>query len=226
MSWRHADVEQEGTMALLEVFRPQGRELRSLEAPETGDGGFADFIVGRSPEVWLSLEDKNVSKLHAKLSPVAGRWAIEDLGSRNGTWVNGDRIVQMRIFCHGDYIQLGSTTLHFRDPSLNTDSTTSPKRAAPPLTPREREVLIELCRPFFSSNLVKKATGRRDMATAMYTGEAAIQQHLGHLYDKFFIDGVGERRDLLAVAVIEAGIIGPKDYRDGSAPGGEGACGK
>jgi pSer/pThr/pTyr-binding forkhead associated (FHA) protein len=214
-------------VALLEVFRPQGREVVSLDAPESEGGGFADFIVGRSPEVWLTLEDRNVSKLHAKFSPVAGRWAIEDLGSRNGTWVNGDRIVQMRIFRHGDQIQLGSTTLLFRDPSSNVDSTTTPKRAAPPITPRERAVLVELCRPFFSSNLVKKATSRRDMAQAMYTGDAAIQQHLGHLYDKFFIaEDSRDRRDLLAVAVMEAGIIGPKDYSDELAPGSQGACGK
>jgi hypothetical protein len=201
-------------MALLEVFTRQGRTILDLDvAAREADEGFAAFIIGRSPEVWLTLDNPNVSRLHAKLSPVADSWTIEDLGSRNGTWVNGERLVRMRILGHGDEIRVASTTLLFRDPSHDTSSTTTPQASAPPITPREHDVLVELCRPFFGSNLVKAAAERKDIATALFTGEGAIQQHLGNLYRKFRIDDdVPKRRDALAVAVINSGIVGHGDY--------------
>jgi pSer/pThr/pTyr-binding forkhead associated (FHA) protein len=201
-------------MALLEVFRPEGRELVTLEAPPPEERGFSDFIIGRSPEVWLQLDDgeQNVSRLHAKLSPVAGRWAIEDLGSRNGTWVNGDRLARVRILWNDDEIRFATIMVVFRDPT-EPEAFAKSRVATPDLTPREREVLVELCRPFFGANLLKRAASRTDIAQAMTTGEGAIQQHLGSLYDKFLIDDSGENRcDLLAVAVIERGVIGPGDY--------------
>jgi pSer/pThr/pTyr-binding forkhead associated (FHA) protein len=204
-------------MALLEVFAPDGRKLVNLEAPPPEEGAFSDFIVGRSPEVWLRLTDPKggVSRLHAKFSPVADRWAIEDLGSRNGTWVNGARLTGVRILRNGDEIRFATIAALFRDPTLADEDTTKPKAVPPSITPRERDVLVELCRPFFSANLLKRAASRREIADALFTGEAAVQQHLSHLYDKFFIAEAGEnRRDLLAVTVIEAGIIVPGDYED------------
>jgi len=209
-------------MALLEVFGPEGRKLVNLDAPPPEECGFSDFIIGRSPEVWLRINDPkdSVSRLHAKFSPVGGRWAIEDLGSRNGTWVNGDRLARVRILRNGDEIRFATITVLFRDPTATDEDTTKPKAVAPAVTPRERDVLVELCRPFFGANLLKRAASRREIADALFTGETAVQQHLGHLYDKFLIADTGEnRRDLLAVAVIEAGIIGPGDYDERTPPG-------
>jgi hypothetical protein len=60
---------------------------------------------------------------------------------------------------------------------------------------------------------VKKAASRKDMAGDMYVGQAAVQMHLTNLYRKFLIpDDATDRRDLLAIAVIEAGIVGHGDY--------------
>jgi pSer/pThr/pTyr-binding forkhead associated (FHA) protein len=97
-----------------------------------------------------------VSRLHAKFSPVGARWAIEDLGSRNGTWVNGDRLARVRILRNGDEIRFATITVLFRDPTVTDEDTTKPKAVAPAVTPRERDVLIELCRPFFGANLLKR----------------------------------------------------------------------
>jgi pSer/pThr/pTyr-binding forkhead associated (FHA) protein len=203
-------------MALLEVFSTSGQGSRKvdLDVLPTGETGFADYIMGRSPEVWLSLpDDANVSRLHAKLSPIAGRWALEDLGARNGTWVNGERLVGMHVLHHGDEIRMGATSVVFRDPTLDKDSTTVPKGPRPHLTDRERDVLVELCRPIFSANLVKKAASRKQIATTLFISDAAVQAHLTSLYRKLLIfDETPDKRDTLAIAVIEAGIISPSDY--------------
>lgn len=68
--------------------------------------------IGRLPECTITLNDPNVSRRHAEIRP--GREIfIVDLGSTNGTKVNGLRIVGERVLADGDIISLGSTHLRF-----------------------------------------------------------------------------------------------------------------
>jgi DNA-binding CsgD family transcriptional regulator len=196
-------------MAMLEIFAGVSRELITLQ-----DGA---VTVGRSADAEITLADQNVSRVHAKLTPVAGRWTVEDLGSKNGTWVKGERVFGERVLQDGDEIKVGGTTVVFRDPSAAHESSTIKKDTAPDVTRRERDVLVELCRPIFAAGLVKRAATVREIADAMFTGEAAVKQHLGHLYDKFLIPEAGtNRRDLLAEAAIECGAVGRANYDSGS----------
>src|SRR5512140_444707 len=67
--------------------------------------------IGRSPDATIMLEDPEVSRLHARLSRTdAGQFQIEDLGSRNGTYVNGAR-VQEQALLFGDKIRVGLHTV-------------------------------------------------------------------------------------------------------------------
>ena len=77
--------------------------------------GRADSVsVDRSPErIVLGLPDAWLSSHHAALRPVLHRWAIEDLGSRNGTFVNGARVRELML-ADGDVIELGHSFLVFR----------------------------------------------------------------------------------------------------------------
>ncbi|MGD9688516.1 MAG: ATP-binding protein [Phycisphaerales bacterium] len=67
-------------------------------------------LVGRSSEA-LPMTDNTVSRRHAELTPDDGRWWIRDLGSQNGTWVNGVRIEQRTQLKLGDQIRVGATLL-------------------------------------------------------------------------------------------------------------------
>jgi two-component system, NtrC family, sensor kinase len=67
---------------------------------------------GREPANTMVLQDQRVSRLHARLSWTEQGWLLEDLQSRNGTYVNGERIAS-RLLRNGDQIQLGSTVMHF-----------------------------------------------------------------------------------------------------------------
>ena len=77
-------------------------------------------LVGRDPTVGLALpEDTQVSRLHARLALEDGDVSIEDLGSRNGTFVNGSLLPRGRIVLRdGDSFVAGSTVLelHARRP--------------------------------------------------------------------------------------------------------------
>ncbi len=73
-----------------------------------------DNVIGRDPSGDVWLDGRGVSRRHAKIT-VAGETAtIEDLGSKNGTWVNGHRIAIMETLEDGAQIQLGSVRITFR----------------------------------------------------------------------------------------------------------------
>ena len=66
----------------------------------------------------------------------------------------------------------------------------------PELTRRERDVLAALCRPALESDVFTEPASVRQIAEALVVTEAAVKQHLMHLYDKFGIRETGERRRL------------------------------
>ncbi len=72
------------------------------------------LTVGRSPDNSLVLPGSKVSRKHAEVRLVApGRYRISDLGSANGTWLNGRRLAVPRELQNGDVIQIGTTNLRF-----------------------------------------------------------------------------------------------------------------
>jgi hypothetical protein len=83
--------------------KDQGREI-----PLRPD---QQISIGRSSEADLLLVDEKVSRNHARLSTMNGQVVIEDLGSRNGTLVNGQRIRLATALKEGDYISIGTSTM-------------------------------------------------------------------------------------------------------------------
>jgi hypothetical protein len=81
---------------------------RSAGLLESAAGG--RLLLGRSPSCQLVFADDTVSRRHAELCFAEGRWMLRDLGSSNGTWVNGRRIVEAEV-APGDDVQLGGCAL-------------------------------------------------------------------------------------------------------------------
>jgi DNA-binding NarL/FixJ family response regulator len=76
------------------------------------------------------------------------------------------------------------------------------------ITPRERDVLVALCRPATTPELFVEPASVRDMAHALDVTEAAVKQHLLNLYDKFgIVDGEERRRVALAREALRTGVI-------------------
>jgi len=74
--------------------------------------GIGSYTIGRK-ECDIVLEDEKVSRKHASIIIVReGQYAVQDLASRNGTFVNGIRLTR-RNLQHNDLIRLGNTTLRF-----------------------------------------------------------------------------------------------------------------
>lgn len=73
--------------------------------------GQAPVTIGRSPASTLVLEDEYASSRHARLVPGDGGWWIEDLGSRNGTFVDDERLTEPRQLRPGMTVRIGRTTM-------------------------------------------------------------------------------------------------------------------
>jgi hypothetical protein len=75
-----------------------------------GSGG---ATLGRSRQCDVVVDDPNVSRTHAELRPRGGSWVLTDLGSTNGSSVNGQRIEAPTVVKPGDEIELGSSLMRF-----------------------------------------------------------------------------------------------------------------
>lgn len=75
--------------------------------------GPAGVTLGRSRQCDIVLSDPNVSRRHAEVRPRGGSWVLSDLGSTNGSRINGRTIEQTEVLKAGDEIELGSTALQF-----------------------------------------------------------------------------------------------------------------
>ena len=69
-------------------------------------------VIGRSSECDLQLEDANASRRHAEVRRIADGYSLVDLGSTNGTEVNGQRIQETALM-NGDVISVGTTRITF-----------------------------------------------------------------------------------------------------------------
>ncbi len=95
-------------MANLLLSTAEGQQAIELRAVNS---------LGRHPNNTIQLLDKIVSKEHCIVEVREGRFVLRDLGSLNGTYVNGERVRGETLLKHGDEIALGSTRARFDDGS-------------------------------------------------------------------------------------------------------------
>jgi len=69
-------------------------------------------VIGRSSECDITLADSNVSRRHAEIRRIGDGYSLVDLGSTNGTEVNGQRIQETALMS-GDVISVGTTEITF-----------------------------------------------------------------------------------------------------------------
>ena len=94
-------------MARLTIISPEGnRRIVNLGAHTT---------LGRHPDNTVQLLDRIVSKNHCNIDLVDGKWILKDLGSLNGTFVNGQRMTGERELFPNDEVMVGSTRIIFEE---------------------------------------------------------------------------------------------------------------
>ena len=109
----------------LRVDRGSARPLVVAEPPH--DAAREGLVIGRNPDCDLVVTDPTVSRRHAELRLQDGRWILADLGSSNGTRVNGWRVRRATVGV-GDELMLGDQRLVFARPKPPTPWLSAPER--------------------------------------------------------------------------------------------------
>jgi hypothetical protein len=199
------------------VFRDEAGKQRI--AP-IGGGEAMRLSIGRSASADLSVGwDPQVSGIHAELEQVGGEWTIVDDGlSRNGTFVNGERVQGRRRLGDGDTLRLGETVAVFRAPKLGDGETSATVAAgdqllASDLSQAQRKVLIALCRPFKNAGAFATPATNKQIADELYLSVDAVKTHMRLLFQKFGIEDVpqNQKRARLVECAFGAGIVRERD---------------
>jgi hypothetical protein len=169
----------------VEVQGPQGHRLVELNTDRStlGRATTNDVVV---------LLDPSVSRLHAVVERYSTGFCLRDLGSANGTFLNGERVMNEVRLRTGDEIRLGNSRLTFYVVGDDDLETTAVNEGPPAVTRREHELLVALCRPVLAGGAFNQPASIRQLAAEMFVTEAAVKFHLANLYDKF---GLIERSD-------------------------------
>jgi hypothetical protein len=177
-----------------------------------------ELTVGRDPGCDICLDwDVRVSGLHAELRRAGRQWLIVDDGlSRNGTFVNGERVVGRRRLRDLDQVRAGRTVLVFRDPDARPRKSTAAASAAehhPPLSPAQHRVLVALCRPFRDGDAFALPATNQEIADELHLSVAAVKTHLRILFQRFGLEELphNEKRVRLMRTAFETGAVSAAD---------------
>ncbi|MBQ9069408.1 MAG: FHA domain-containing protein, partial [Eggerthellaceae bacterium] len=72
-----------------------------------------DFVIGREAKCYIVVDDGKVSREHVKFVYTSGSWSALDMGSVNGTYINGQRLSGQQQLNNGDTVKIGDTILVF-----------------------------------------------------------------------------------------------------------------
>ena len=147
----------------------------------------AQTVLGRGSDTTVSLRARGVSREHAKIVMRDGQTAtLVDLESRNGTFVNGDRI-DLVVLSEGDEIHLGPVASFQFVRRIEDELEKASRRVArtrlDALTPREAQVAREVAR----------GGSNKDIATRLEIKPRTVAAHLEHTFAKL---GIGSRAEL------------------------------
>jgi pSer/pThr/pTyr-binding forkhead associated (FHA) protein len=198
-------AERRGEPFLL--FHGGGREQRLHEL-----GDAFRVTLGRDRANDVALEwDGEVSRVHAMLERFSDEWSVVDDGrSRNGTFVNGQRVHGRRRLRDGDVLRVGRTLVIFREPSGRESLRTLPsdESAAPQVTAAQRRVLLAVCRPFGRSAFAAPASTKQ-IADELVIGVETVKTHLRALFEAFGVEELpqNQKRAELARRALELGVV-------------------
>jgi pSer/pThr/pTyr-binding forkhead associated (FHA) protein len=183
-----------------------------------GDGA-GRLTLGRSSRADVSVTwDREVSRHHAIVERTVDGWSVLDDGrALNGTFVNGERIRGRRRMRDGDVVQIGETTIAFRDPQRHTSLATLPAQSAPApvrVSDAQRRVLVALCRPFGESRPFAAPPTNEQIAAELVLSIDAVKTHLRTLFQRFALDGLprAQKRVVLIERAFQTGTISHADF--------------
>jgi pSer/pThr/pTyr-binding forkhead associated (FHA) protein len=192
------------------VYRDERDEQQIVRVEEETN----ELWIGRSPSAGLRLEgDPEVSALHAQLEFVREDATLVDDGlSRNGSFVNGERIRGRRRLRDGDMVRVGKTVILFRAPADAVQESTevsADSLIAAGVSPGQRRVLVALCRPFKDGASFATPATNAQIAEELTLSVDAVKTHLRALFEKFGVEDLpqNQKRVALVERALQSGLI-------------------
>jgi predicted component of type VI protein secretion system len=180
--------------------------------------GKTSLTIGRSSGCDVRLAwDERVSRVHAALDLVGHDWTLIDDGlSRNGTFLNGERLNGRRRLRDGDTFVLGATSFRFRNTSRGTTQLTKVGEqlvTAASLSPTQRQIVIALCRPYKHDDPYATPASNQLIADELFLSVDAVKTQLRLLFQKFQIEDLpqNQKRVKLVERVLGLGLVSRKD---------------
>jgi pSer/pThr/pTyr-binding forkhead associated (FHA) protein len=172
----------------------------------------ARLTIGRSTQNTVALPwDREVSRVHVSLEHIGDEWTlVEDGRSRNGSYIDGERVHGRMRLSDGDAIGLGRTVVVFRSPtgreSLRT--ATSQHSIVPRVSGAQLRVLTALCRPYAEASYAVPASNRQ-IADELIIGVETVKTHMRALFDAFELGALPQhqKRAALAQRALETGLV-------------------
>jgi predicted component of type VI protein secretion system len=180
--------------------------------------GRNSLTIGRSSGCEVRLAwDERVSRVHAALDLVGHDWTLVDDGlSRNGTFLNGERLNGRRRLRDGDTFVLGSTSFRFRNTSRATTQLTKVGEqlvTAASLSPTQRQIVIALCRPYKHDDPYATPASNQRIADELFLSVDAVKTQLRLLFQKFQIEDLpqNQKRVKLVERILGLGLVSRRD---------------
>ena len=177
-----------------------------------------ELWIGRSAAAAISLPfDPEVSQLHARLELVGDDCTLADDGlSRNGSYVNEERVSGRRRLRDGDIVRAGQTRILFRHPVRGAaDSTviSSDLGTIAKVSPAQRRVLVALCAPFKDGATFATPTTNQEIAAKLHLSVDAVKTHLRALFDRFELGELPQNQKRLALVqrALQTGLVSDRD---------------
>jgi hypothetical protein len=174
------------------------------------------LTVGRDADADVPLSwDEQVSRLHAELECLGSRWTVSDDGlSRNGSFVNGQRVAGRRRLVDGDALRFGRTQILFRAPSVGRSTALGEDiPTADTLSGAQRRVLVALCRPYKGSPSFTTPATNQEIADELVLSVDAIKTHLRVLFHKFGVEQLpqNQKRARLVERALLSGVVSQRE---------------
>lgn len=175
------------------------------------------LTIGRRADSDVVLDwDGEVSRLHAQLESVGQEWTLIDDGlSRNGSFVNGQRVTGRQRLHDGDRLCFGATLVLYRAPAQGESLSTQVAMSGPGsvhLSPVQRQVLVALCRPLGMSAFESPSTNKQ-IADELHLSVDAVKAHLRVLFERFGFQDLpqNQKRARLAATALVNGVVAPHE---------------
>ena len=209
-----AQIEAERAGRPFLVFRDSEDAQRIVAAA----AGESELWVGRADSADVRLDwDEEVSGLHAQIKVVGDECTLLDDGlSRNGSFVNGERVHGRRHLRDRDTIHFGKTAVLYRRPGDAAPDATAIATELPAIatvSPAQRRVLISLCRPFKDGAAFATPATNQQIADDLHLSVDAVKTHMRALFEKLEVGDLPQNRKRVALVerALHSGAVSKSD---------------